>query len=584
MAFYSDDLLRLFKCYVDTVTAFLSDFADDKVLQTSGKTFQSFLDDEKHFFYHQFEQKRTPCCKCPPPGCSIRRIRKMNKMMFDTFYESTGTVEPGHEVVHGGCLQQRCIHRYVARNITLDDLDTTIICFLLYTKAALNPTEEAHIGTILKYRNDICHIWSTPNSYTSINTSKIWQELDVAILGLIPKPARQKMMKTFLQTHRQYQIEKEDSKAIAEVLKKVEQMNKYIDGIDGLLGNHYEAEVTAEVIREQTEKIESCIKNQMQECYTALIAQISKFMEQRSEETGIKKDFHDGKARIAMEYNVHDANVFEPPEDSVSGDNTGIWYMKCPSNWDIEKIEESLTDKADLKEFKIKFKKNGSIWLITTVPETFSTDRTTFELQIQSFITKLIEVCHFDTSTPCDVKINLLILQNGKKLDVGLQGQNVNRSTQTDSDSKVSEKRQNVHVCMDQTSQTDDGKTNLRRYDQTTQTDADHDAKSDKGVQPFNYGYEDSVEPMLRKRISGEDIFVKQQSKRSSRIWRIYDSIMDLSDDQQLELITKLAYWKRVNREEFCERKRRLRTLLMLIVVLMEFLTIATILFNLPVA
>lgn len=220
MSQYSDEIVRLFKCYVETVTDFICEYADSKILQPSRKTLQSFLEDEKHFFYHQLDGKPIPCCECPPHGCFIGRQRKMDKNMFLSLYDSSGTIEAGHRIISGGSVQQECIHKYIAKNIDIEDLDITMLCYMLLTKASITAVEKGHIEMVKKYRNEICHIW-TENNYTSTHINTIWSELEGALIGLTTKSAKKKMIKTLFQGNKTYSIGKDDSN---EILQKVEKI------------------------------------------------------------------------------------------------------------------------------------------------------------------------------------------------------------------------------------------------------------------------------------------------------------------------------------------------------------------------
>lgn len=116
------DLMKLFKCVIDTGTEVLFAFFDLKVLSKTpyGGNFNKLLKLEKHFLYHQWEPKKTMCCACPNAGCSIKRINKMEPWIFQKLYDTSGIEDATHVIKHGGCIQQLCLHKYEAKILALE--------------------------------------------------------------------------------------------------------------------------------------------------------------------------------------------------------------------------------------------------------------------------------------------------------------------------------------------------------------------------------------------------------------------------------------------------------------------------------
>ncbi|CAG2247511.1 unnamed protein product [Mytilus edulis] len=52
----SKELMKLFKCSTDVATQVVCAFADSKLLHTYAGNFQKYLEDKKHYFYHQWEK------------------------------------------------------------------------------------------------------------------------------------------------------------------------------------------------------------------------------------------------------------------------------------------------------------------------------------------------------------------------------------------------------------------------------------------------------------------------------------------------------------------------------------------------
>lgn len=209
----SDQILRLFKCYVETVTDVMIEVADERLLQPKKWTLEQFLEDHLHLFYHQVGTFQTKTCDCPIVGCSLsKRIHKIDQRVFNSLYNATGKPKPGHNTK-----EQICICKFLPQNITLDDLDVSTLCFLLTTTAPLSTKETSSVKTIRNYRNDICHAW-TKNHFTGQTISNIWADLESSLISLTCKRHTQRMIKREFQQHIQYVIGKDE---VAEILEKM---------------------------------------------------------------------------------------------------------------------------------------------------------------------------------------------------------------------------------------------------------------------------------------------------------------------------------------------------------------------------
>lgn len=97
----------------------------------------------------------------------------------------------------------------------------------------------------------------------------------------------------------------------------------------------------------------------------------------------------------------------------VKGEGKVLWQIETPANWDVEGVEATLMDKSKSEELplKVKFVKTGSLYLLTSVPASILENPATFESAIKTFLTKMVDICKFDTSTTCHVEIVLSFLQ-----------------------------------------------------------------------------------------------------------------------------------------------------------------------------
>ncbi|CAG2209443.1 unnamed protein product [Mytilus edulis] len=86
----SDEHLKIFECLVNTGALVLRSSLERKVLHNIPITFEQYLENTKHQFYHQFERNRNkPCCSGQPHNCYEVQARNdcTNQLMKD---ESVG--------------------------------------------------------------------------------------------------------------------------------------------------------------------------------------------------------------------------------------------------------------------------------------------------------------------------------------------------------------------------------------------------------------------------------------------------------------------------------------------------------------
>ncbi|CAC5423126.1 unnamed protein product [Mytilus coruscus] len=206
----TEDHLKMFHCLVDTGADVLRNLAEICLLDNKKKSFYQFLEDEKHYFYHQFEQKIL-CCECPPHGCTVSR-GKIEAHVFNKVYEFKKERINKSHTVKNGMTNQKCLHAIHTRNVILDDLDLSDLNYFLWTKGKLIPQETAAIKIIMDTRNRICH----PSSTTGIGLyelNNMWTELENAILDLSQPERYKNMVKMCIESHRERQ-ERETGKIL----------------------------------------------------------------------------------------------------------------------------------------------------------------------------------------------------------------------------------------------------------------------------------------------------------------------------------------------------------------------------------
>ncbi|CAC5405874.1 unnamed protein product [Mytilus coruscus] len=365
----SKELMKLFKCSTDVATQVVCAFADSKLLHSYGGNFQKYLEDNKHFFYHQWEQKNTACCYCPPAGCTVRRMSRMDNWIFNSFYNDNGITDRKHILKRGGTIQQRCLHKYKTRNIRLDNLDITILCFVLLNSGKLNGPETIAVETINIKRNSICHAWST-HCFSMVQLNDIWTEIESAV-STLTNPYMMPIVKSLIQSSRKYDFDKEE---IASLSTKLDKLNASLEELSGRIPTN-------------NNNINTTIAN-MEVRLTQIVQQSSEDIKQSQQALSQKME----KLESFQECPV-------------------LWQLTTPKGWDLEEVVAKLKDAAVQDEVvKIKYVKKGSLIIMTTVAASTLNDQEAFETAVKNFLNKIVEVCHINTKVHAQVDVRLHIL------------------------------------------------------------------------------------------------------------------------------------------------------------------------------
>lgn len=153
----SDEHLRIFKCLVDTGADVLRYTVERKMLINT--SFEKYLNQNKHKFYHQFEKRRCkPCCSGNPHNCVVNG--KMDTKIFFKMYNKKAELDT-----------QDCLDRFeVNADISLDKLDLSDLNFFLWNSATLSTQEEQSLQSIMSTISAICH--SSSSREYSLNELK----------------------------------------------------------------------------------------------------------------------------------------------------------------------------------------------------------------------------------------------------------------------------------------------------------------------------------------------------------------------------------------------------------------------------
>ncbi|CAG2228689.1 unnamed protein product [Mytilus edulis] len=213
------ELLRLYKCVVDTGTDVLTAFAKYKLLPTYNGNVKQYLNDKKHELFHLWKSRKLLCCECPPVGCNHKRTGHMPTWIFQKLYDDTGPEERTHIVRNNRTIVQVCLHKYVTRNIAIHELDFSTILFLLRNLGVLSQNETASLDLITTTRSQICHAYSM-NSFTMAFLNTTWTKLENALVDLVDPPFK-RIIRNDIKQLREADLKKE---RITVLMKNVEEV------------------------------------------------------------------------------------------------------------------------------------------------------------------------------------------------------------------------------------------------------------------------------------------------------------------------------------------------------------------------
>lgn len=216
------DFLLLFQCIIDFGAEVLRDFTEEKIkIKYNTDDFTTFLENTKHYFYHQWDKKKVACCECPAYGCSIPKTGKMDKKIYDKLYlyNSLMKLQRGHEKKSGSSVIQTCICRYTAKQILINALDLSDLNALLIGLRSINTPmicnpEAVLINEIMNVRGTVCHAVTT-TTFSEPELISLWAKFTNALYNLCPGgPKNVKWLKKTIETTKKTILSDEDVKEL----------------------------------------------------------------------------------------------------------------------------------------------------------------------------------------------------------------------------------------------------------------------------------------------------------------------------------------------------------------------------------
>ncbi|CAC5422287.1 unnamed protein product [Mytilus coruscus] len=169
---------KLYKCLYDVCKPVLEDRLDRAVTLKTKQNFSKYLEDNKHYFFHQLKTDITCYCttRGPKGRCEVlkkmnNKVGKMSAAVFSNLYENS----------HKGCKHNMCLHKFSPKKRMIKDLDLNELqFFLLECDKYINKCLPSLIE-IVNLRNRICHPTHTESAE---DLQLLWEPLKNHTLNL----------------------------------------------------------------------------------------------------------------------------------------------------------------------------------------------------------------------------------------------------------------------------------------------------------------------------------------------------------------------------------------------------------------
>ncbi|CAC5380206.1 unnamed protein product [Mytilus coruscus] len=356
----------------------------------------------------------------------------MDNWIFRKLYDDSGNEDKVHIVRNNGRVSQVCLHKYITRNIAIHELDISAISFLLRNLGLLSQNETTALDTVATARSKICHAHSM-KCYSIIELNTVWNELENALVDLAD-PFYKRIIRNQIKGLQKVYLEKEE---ITDLLKRVAEVNVGIIEVKNCMSSNNNAIEKCEGNLKTMIAEESLEMKQAQQVVLKEVISSKAIVKERgdnmSEQLGIlntNQTEMSGKIKelVEMVHQIHSTTIsvkYEQSTDLSEGEECLVlWQLATPANWNPIEIEQILTkfqERFKDLPMKIKFVRNGSLVIMTTITAKDLKDSKTFQSAVKVFLTRMVEVCNIDTTVTSNVDVTLHILKSDEmKFTYGL--------------------------------------------------------------------------------------------------------------------------------------------------------------------
>ncbi|VDI57191.1 Hypothetical predicted protein [Mytilus galloprovincialis] len=372
-----------------------------------GGCLHKFLDDEKHYLYHQW-QGSTPCCKCPSTGCTLGKSKKMKEWLFKMLYK--GNPRDGiHVKFNNHRISDYCLDCFKpSPGLTINHFDVTVLSFFIEHFVSLSSKEISALKDVIAVRNSICHARNT-SSFQPKELESLWIKLSEASLTLTDSPSRN-LLKDQISMIKKVEFDSADIEILKE---KVEREGEMLEEICKFLNQNG---VTKDCIKESEGRIVSHINTKIEGIHDdvkALKEGQSEFADQQ-EKTGDKLGII-----IEMLHAIKlEAHVYAEKKDTIGYDTGELTERLIDAvgridnkNIDERLVVENITKSSDTDDkqdnFKVVSAQQSCIILnLKCTPYVLKSEQS-FRLALKSLLLDIVRAGIIDTGSPLTIVLQL---------------------------------------------------------------------------------------------------------------------------------------------------------------------------------
>lgn len=333
--------------------------------------FIKFLSDRKHYFYHHWDH--TLCCACPSNKREISNNGHMENGLFTKLYKfSKDDERTEHVKIENGNAIQRCIHSYIPKNIPIEDLEISSLCYLLLHSATLSPNDQHLVSFIKRCERKLIDCLFSMSTLPDID----WFELRITIDNIELMLGRLSINNACVPKSR-------------DISRKRNRSGD--DPFTEMMHRSYSSsECSYKEDRESSK-------------------QYGTSMQQRPKTMHI--DMYKTKQKINKLTMQIIFEKFHKYAEHIEGNQvtTVCWRIETNNNWNVMKIIDKLQKAREQisEEQKVKITEVviGSINIITLVPNDILYETQKCDTSIRNFLKKVVEVGEIETSKSAKINV-----------------------------------------------------------------------------------------------------------------------------------------------------------------------------------
>lgn len=429
------NFFQLMKLSVDISTEVLRRVVDTRILTLYGSSLEKFLEDKKHFLFHQW-QGSTPCCECLPAGCSMVKSKKLKKRLFEYFFTDNRTPQRGHVKKVGYRISEYCLHCFVTNsNLIVDNLDITILSFLMEHFVRLSPKERSAFGDIVSTRNAICHARKT-NCFDSKELENMWKLLRDASLTLTDLPYR-KLLKDQIDMLKKVEFDNSDIEILREKLEHEDKMLAEI--YDCINQNNITLKETGDIIVSHVDTTKRCVEDEAQVLKEGQRALSSQQKETNEKLAVVLQSIKSMEAKFhiyAENKCLSEHSTSESIERSICAvgriDDKSIDERSV-----VENITKNSNENEDHQKFMVESAKQSCIILNLACSPKVLKDEKSLQFALKSLLCDIVTAGNVDTDSPSTLVVQLIFCSPLTALEINIIKSSAVKSSNVKCDESV---------------------------------------------------------------------------------------------------------------------------------------------------